>query len=164
MGCQISLRAALLALALGPVAAFAQSVADLGPRDGWAVHPTGHDHATLVTRTRDAVAHHGLAVVTQAGPTAAARARGVTIPGNTVIGAFNNLYAVRMLELSTHAMIEAPVRLYVTGNRDGSATLAYKLPSAVFAPYGDEGGAELAAAAAELDAVFAAIAAEAAGQ
>ncbi len=61
-------------------------------------------------------------------------------------------------------MIEAPIRFYVTENADGTATLSYKTPSAVFAPYIDEGGAELAAIAGELDAIFAAIAKGATGQ
>ena len=67
-----------------------------------------------------------------------------------------------ILATSTAAMIEAPIRFYVTENADGTATLSYKLPSTVFAPYLDEGGADLAALAAELDRHFAAIAAQAA--
>ena len=59
------------------------------------------------------------------------------------------------------AMIEAPVRMYVTSNPDGTATLSYKMPSHVFAPYFEEGGDQLRAIAAELDAIFAAIAARA---
>ena len=42
-------------------------------------------------------------------------------------------------------------------------TLSYKMPSCVFAPYMDEGGAALAALAAELDVLFAALTADAAG-
>ena len=79
-----------------------------------------------------------------------------------MIGVFNNDFAVRVLATSTAAMIEAPIRFYVTENADGTATLSYKLPSTVFAPYLDEGGADLAALAAELDRHFAAIAAQAA--
>jgi hypothetical protein len=55
-------------------------------------------------------------------------------------------------------MIEAPVRFYVTEDADGSATLSWKTPSFVFAPYVAEGGPELQAAASELDAKFDAIA------
>ena len=65
---------------------------------------------------------------------------------------------MKILNLSTAAMIEAPVRFYVTENEDGSATLSYKKPSFVFAPYADEGGAELESLAAELDALFAGVA------
>ncbi len=100
-------------------------------------------------------------VVTQAGPTAAAKKRGITIPGNRIIGIFNNDYAVKTLATSTAAMIEAPIRLYVTENEDGTATLSYKTPTAVFAPYENEAGAALAAIAAELNQLFTKIAADA---
>lgn len=142
------------ALALIANAAYA---ADLTPREGWKVRPTGKTHAELVEATRAAIGESPLAVVTQAGPTGAAASRGIEIPGNLVIGAFNNDFAVKILNLSTAAMIEAPVRLYVTENADGSATLSHKKPSFVFAPYLDEGGEELEALAAELDALFAGI-------
>ena len=148
---------ALLACLLTTPAA-AQDVADLTARPGWAVHATTHDFETLVERTREAIRANGLAVVTQAGPTGAAANRGIEIPGNRVIGAFNNVFAVRILDLSTAAMIEAPVRFYVTENADGTATLSYKEPSEVFAPYAEDGGPDLIAAASELDEIFAAIA------
>lgn len=140
------------------------AVDDMTARENWALHATELDYATLVDRVRAAIKDEGLAVVTRAGPTKAAKARGITIPGNTVIGAFNNEFAVRILSLSTAAMIEAPVRFYVTENADGTATLSYKLPSAVFAPYADEGGSELSQAAAELDTIFEAIATSAASR
>ena len=154
-----ALAAAALALALtGPAAA--QTVADMADRPGWSVMRTGKPHAALVEATKAAVAANGLAVVTEAGPTEAAARRGVTIPGNRVIGAFNNVFAVRLLEQSTAAMIEAPLTLYVTENADGTATLSYRLPSEVLAPYvADAPG--VADIATELDSVFAAIAAAA---
>lgn len=134
---------------------------DIAPRDGWRVEPTGLTHAALLERLLAAVPEEGMGVVTQAGPTEAARARGVEIPENRVVGVFNNVFAVRILGLSTAAMIEAPVRFYVTEDDSGTATLSWKTPSFVFAPYADEGGADLTAAAAELDAKFEAIAARA---
>jgi len=133
------------------------------PREGWAVHDTDHDYQTLLQRTREAVRAAGLYLVTEAGPTGAAANRGIEIPGNRVIGVFRNDYAVRALRASVSAMIEAPVRLYVTENADGSATLSYKTPSHVFAPYMAEGGDALAGVAEDLDAAFEAIAAEATG-
>jgi len=128
--------------------------AEMAPRDGWIVMPSTKGHGDLVAATRKAIKDVGLIVVTQAGPTKAAANRGITIPGNMVIGAYNNDFAVRVLELSTAAMIEAPIRFYVTENADGTATLSYKTPSAVFAPYVDEGGTALARIAAELDDLF----------
>ncbi len=149
-----------LSILLAPALALA---ADLAPREGWRVIRSGLAPAALIERLLAAVPEEGMGIVTQAGPTAAARARGIEIPENRVIGVFNNRYAVRILALSTAAMIEAPIRFYVAENADGTATLAWKTPTFVFAPYMAEGGAELAAAAAELDAVFEAIAARALG-
>jgi uncharacterized protein (DUF302 family) len=126
--------------------------------EGWAVYPTRKPYAELVDATKAAIKENGLIVVTQAGPTKAAAARGISIPGNRVIGAFNNDYAVRVLETSIHAMIEAPIRFYVTENKDGTANLSYKTPSFVFAPYVSEGGQNLMDIAAELDSTFQSIA------
>ncbi|RMA40875.1 DUF302 domain-containing protein [Rhodophyticola porphyridii] len=145
----------LLLLILSTGLAAGQS---LTHREGWVVMETGKPFATLLEDLRTAVADQGFAVVTQAGPTGAARARGIEIPENRVVGVFNNIYAVRILNLSTAAMIEAPIRFYLTEDEDGTATLSYKTPGFVFAPYLDEGGADLAAAATELDAAFEAIA------
>lgn len=75
-----------------------------------------------------------------------------------MIGLFNNALAVQILNIDTHAMIEAPIRVYVTENTDGTATLSYKLPSAIYAPYSNA----LTPIATELDATFADIAAQAA--
>ncbi|MEL7154264.1 MAG: DUF302 domain-containing protein [Pseudomonadota bacterium] len=138
--------------------AYAGSIA---PRDGWAVHDTEQEYKVLIDNVKSAVKANGMFVVTQAGPTGAAKKRGIEIPGNRVIGVYNNKFAVRAIRLSVAAMIEAPIRMYVTEDADGSATLSYKTPSHVFAPYFDEGGAELQALAAELDAIFARIAAQA---
>ncbi|MEP3054517.1 DUF302 domain-containing protein [Ascidiaceihabitans sp.] len=135
--------------------------ADLSVRDGWAVHKTDKPYAQLVKDTRASVKAHGMFVVTQAGPTAAAAKRGITIPGNRVIGVFNNDFAVKVLGTSTAAMIEAPIRLYVTENANKTATLSYKTPTFVFAPYKEDGGAELMTLAEELDSIFAKIAKDA---
>ncbi len=128
------------------------------PLTGWAIYSSGKSYESLVEDTKAAIKENGLIVVTQAGPTKAAASRGITIPGNRVIGAFNNDYAVRVLETSTNAMIEAPIRFYVTEEKDGTATLSYKTPSFVFAPYADKGGEALREIAAELDETFQAVA------
>ncbi|MCA8880196.1 MAG: DUF302 domain-containing protein [Rhodobacteraceae bacterium] len=150
--------APLLALVLAAAPAAAQTIA---PRDGWAIHASQKSYADLVAAVKAAAPTHGLGVVTEAGPTETARSRGIEIPGNRVIGLFNNDYAVRILDLSTAAMIEAPIRVYVTEAADGTATLAYKTPSFVLAPYADEGGPALAAIAVQLDTDFAAVASDA---
>lgn len=135
--------------------------AEVIPRAGWAVIPTPKDHATLLSDLKSAVKAHKMGVVTQAGPTATARKRGIDIPQNRVVGVFNNDFAVKILETSTAAMIEAPIRFYVTENVDGRATLSYKTPSFVFAPYFAEGGPELQGLAQQLDGIFASIAEQA---
>ena len=134
----------------------------VAPREGWAVHDTAHSYSDMIARVKDAAKANKMGVVTEAGPTAVLKSRGVDVPGNRVIGIYHPDFAARVLALSVPAMIEAPIRMYVTEDADGTATLSYKTPSFVFAPYMAEGGAELAAVAKELDARFAAIAAQAA--
>lgn len=137
------------------------ALAEMAPRDGWSVTPTTKTYPALIDAVKAAAKANKLGVVTQAGPTGAAKRRGIEIPGNRVIGLFNNAYAVRILNLSTAAMIEAPIRVYVTENADGTATLSYKMPSEVFAPYMNEAGPDLAKAATELDEIFSRVASEA---
>lgn len=140
------------------LAAAAAPAGGITAQAGWAVHETPKSYAQLVQDVKAAAKAEGMGIVTEAGPTQAAAARGIIIPGNRVIGIFNNDFAVKILALSTAAMIEAPVRMYVIEEAGGSATLSYKLPSHVFAPYAAEGGDELAALAAQLDHRFALIA------
>lgn len=135
--------------------------AELGKREGWVVAESHKPYDTLLQDLLNAVKDEGLIVVTQAGPTKAAAARGITIPGNRVIGVFNNDYALRVLELSTAAMIEAPIRFYVTEVESDHTHLAYKRPSHVFSSYLDEGGSQLLRISVELDRRFAKIAEQA---
>ena len=118
--------------------------AEIAPRDGWVVIDTAMPFDGLVEAVKASVAAHEMNVVTEAGPTAAAAKLGVTLPGNRVIGVFHARFAIRILPLSTAAMIEAPIRFYVTEETDGTATLSWKEPSFVLAPYTPEGGADLA--------------------
>ena len=113
----------------------------------------------VVTRVERAVEAHSLVHIATASASRAAAGRGVKIPGNAVVLAFNNLYAVRLLAASVPAGIEAPMRFYVTEDADGATAITYERPSAVLAPYGGRG---LGALGRELDAVFAAIAEDAA--
>lgn len=75
-----------------------------------------------------------------------------------VIGVYHPRFAVRMLKASVPAGIEAPIRFYITENADKTATLTYRTPSSLFAPYGS---ADLDTMARELDGIFAAIAKDA---
>ena len=102
-----------------------------------------------------------MGLVAQASASRGAASRGVKIPGNAVLEVFRNDYAVRMLEASVPAGIEAPLRIYVIENTDKTATMIYRRPSAVFAPYGSD---KLDAMARELDPIFEKIVRDAAGQ
>jgi uncharacterized protein (DUF302 family) len=119
---------------------------------------TPHSFATLTQRLEKSVEANGMGLVAQASASRGAASRGVSIPGNAVLMVFRNDYAVRMLAASVPAGIEAPLRFYVTENADGTATLTYRSPSAVFAAYGSPA---LDAMAKELDPVFAKIASDA---
>jgi uncharacterized protein (DUF302 family) len=146
--------AALLAWSLISLPAHAQM------SDGTVSVATRHSFDTLFERVEQAVSKNGLGVVAMASASRGAATRGVKIPGNAVIMVFRNDYAVRMLAASVPAGIEAPLRIYLTENRDGSATLAYRKASAVFAPYRN---AEIDRLARELDELLAKIAKDAAG-
>ena len=131
---------------------------------GWEVMKTGHGYGDLVARLDEAVKANKMGLVTRASATVGAKkVLDKTIPGNMVVGVYHPRYAVPMLEASVPAGIEAPIRFYITENQDRSATLSYKTPSAVFAPY-LPGNDKLKALADELDALFAKIAAEAVAQ
>lgn len=114
----------------------------------------------LRDRLEAAVVANGMFVVTRASASRGAAGRGIAIPGNLVIGVYRNDYAVRMLKASVPAGIEAPLRFYVTENSDGTASLTWREPSAVFAPYGN---ADLDRMAAELDAIWQKIVTQATG-
>ena len=66
-----------------------------------------------------------------------------------------------MLAASVPAGIEAPIRFYLTENADGTATLSYRRPGVVFAPYFEGATADLKVVATELDTIFGQIAATA---
>ncbi len=148
-------------LALAPLGAAADSIVET--REGWRVVATDKPYETLLVDLRAAVQDNKMGLVTEAGPTEVAASRGETIPGNRVVGIFRNDFAVTIIRAAPSAMIEAPVRIMVMEEPDGTASLSYKLPSAVFAPYAEEGGEAVTDAAAELDAIFAKIADDAGG-
>jgi len=128
--------------------------------EGWAITDTPHDWQTLLDRVGEAIAASLLNELNRASATMGARSLGETIPGNAVVDAFAPQFAIRMLDASIAAGIEAPLRFYITENEDGTATLSYKTASFVFAPY-DDGGEALDELAAELEAIQAEIAADA---
>ena len=132
--------------------------ADEYPYEGVVQIDTQYDFDTLWQRLEGAIEANEMLLVTRASASRGAAGRGIEIPGNGVFGVYRNDFAVRMLDASVPAGIEAPLRIYLTEQPDGTARLTYREPSAVFAPYGS---ADLDAMAAELDAIFADIATDA---
>jgi len=145
---------AVLALVLCIAATIKAESSDISDRQGWMVTETDHSFADLNARLDKAIADAKMGLVTQASASRGAESRGVTIPGNRVVGVYRNDFAVRMLEASVAAGIEAPIRFYVTEDGDGGSTLSYKTPTFVFSPYFEEGGADLQKLATELDRIF----------
>ena len=127
-------------------------------RPGWVVYQTKHSFKKMVGKLRGAIKSAKMLTVTRASASAGARGRKITLPGNMIVGVYRNDYAIRMLEASIDAGIEAPIRFYLSENADNTTRLAYRTPSSVFAPYMDEGGDKLKELADELDVVFAQIA------
>jgi uncharacterized protein (DUF302 family) len=113
----------------------------------------------MVKSLTAAIKANKMGLVAKASATVGAKRIGKTIPGNMVIMVYRPDFAVRMLEASVPAGIEAPIRFYITEDpASGTATLTYRTPSSVFNPYKN---AALDKMAAELDAIFAKIAADA---
>ncbi len=142
---------------------FSASAETVEPREGWSVVDTPYAFTELAERLEAAVKAAEMGIVTSASASEGAKAAGISIPGNRIVGVFRNDFARRMLEASVAAGIEAPIRFYVTENPDSTATLSYRAPSFVFAPYFVEGGDALRALASELDGIFAVIAEDATG-
>lgn len=143
---RISPVAALLALFLAaPMSANAD---DPTPSSGMQSVDTGVPFLEYQESLLSAVTANDMGVVAQACADCGAKsALGRDIPGNRVIMIFHPRFAVRMLETSVAAGIEAPLRLYLTEQEDGTARLTYRLPSHVFGAYEvealDEMGREL---------------------
>ncbi len=151
----------ILALALCAPAAGAARGENPTPYPGTRVIKTTLAYADLIKRLDGAVKKNKMGLVTRASATFGARSLGITIPGNMVVGVYAPSFAVRMLKASVAAGIEAPLRFYITENADKTATLTYRKPSSVFAPYES---ADLDKMAGELDVIFATIAKDATGR
>ncbi len=113
-----------------------------------------HDFATTLKRLEAAVKQNKLAVVNRANAQAGAKSQGVKVPGNQVWGVYGPKFAVRMLNANVDAGFEAPIRLYIVENPNGTVDVSYIKPSVVFQPYGN---ADLDTMAQELDGLFAKI-------
>lgn len=128
----------------------------------WLTSPAwGQDRRiTAVSRTpfskvaaalEEAIAEARMALVCHANAQRGAAARGVQMRGNQVLMVFRNDFALRLIAADPAAGFEAPIRIYIYENPDGTATVSYAPPSAVFAPYRHP---EVQAVAAELEPIF----------
>ncbi len=150
-----------MALVLG-VSSMGLALAETFQREGWVSMETKHAFADLNKKLTAAIKANKMGRVNTASASGGAKKRGVTIPGNRVVGVYNNVFAVRMLESNKAAGMEAPIIFYLTENVDGTTALSYKKPSFVFAPYYADSTPDLEVMAEELDVIFAKIAADAA--
>ena len=105
------------------------------PYSGTVSVATGKPFLAYVDALEAAVRANGFNMVGLACATCAAKSQGVSIPGNRVFLFFRPDLAVRMLDASWAAGIEAPIRLYVTEAGDGTAQVTYRKPSHVFGAY-----------------------------
>ena len=81
---------------------------------------TSHPYGAFVKRLIQSVTEEpDLNVVSRASATMGAKSLGLTIPGNAVVMVYGPRFAVRMLEASVPAGIEAPLVFYVTEDAAG---------------------------------------------
>ncbi len=152
------LRLAALAFLLAAPPALAGPLPDA--IEGWKIEGTDAGWQDLAAGLDAAIESSPLNKVTEASATVGAEQIGEEIAGNKVVGVFAAPYAVRMLDASVAAGIEAPLRFYVVEREGGGSALAWKTAGFAFAPY-DDGGEKLDALADELDGIMADIAADA---
>lgn len=146
----------LLISGTAPIEARAESPT---PYSGTQSFDTGVVFKPFVGAMPNAIKGNGFAIIGIACANCAIKSKfKEIIPGNRVFLFFRPDYARRMLQASTAAGIEAPIRLYVTETPAGTAQVTYRLPSHVFGAYEV---AELTAMGKELDTRVAAIIADA---
>lgn len=121
------------------------------PSQGTRTVTSGYGFDELASRLEKAIEANNMGLVAQASASRGAAARGVKIRGDPVLMVFRNDYAVKMLAASIPAGIEAPLRVYLAEDADGTTSVTWRYPSAVCARYCS---AELSAMAKELDPVL----------
>ncbi|PTM43508.1 uncharacterized protein (DUF302 family) [Bosea sp. 124] len=159
----MTIRAISLALGIACCTVGLPSVSEVRAQavDGYRVVRTHHSFDRLQDRIAAAIQGNGMNAVTRASASDGAKARGLIIRGDAVIGVFRNDFAIRMLAADIDAGIEAPIRLHLVEEADGGSSIRYQLPSTVFGRYP---GDAIKALGAELDPIFERIVSEAAAQ
>ena len=146
----VSLVLAAAALVIPPAPGIAQ--------DGRITLTSKATFAKVANALEKAIADQNMGLVCHANAQRGAAARGVKLSGNQVFMVFRNDFAVRIISAAREAGFEAPIRIYLYENPDGTATLTYIKPSAIFRPYAQP---EVGKVAAELDPIFEKIVAQA---
>ncbi len=127
-------------------------------QDGRITFTSKASFAKVVEALEKAIADQNMGLVCHANAQRGATARGVKLAGNQVFMVFRNDFAVRLINAAREAGFEAPIRMYLYENSDGTATLTYIKPSAIFRSYAQP---EVRKVAAELDTIFEKIVAQA---
>jgi uncharacterized protein (DUF302 family) len=118
----------LLALISAPLGAYET-------REGRVQFTTHAPFAAFAEALKQAIAEQKMGLVCHANAQAGAASVGQKIPGNQVLMVYRPDFAIRTLAADVEAGFEAPIRLYIYENPDGTATLSYVKPSLVFKPY-----------------------------
>jgi uncharacterized protein (DUF302 family) len=127
-------------------------------QDGRITFTSKAPFAKVAEALEKAIADQNMGLVCHANAQKGAAARGVNLAGNQVFMVFRNDFAVRIINAAPEAGFEAPIRIYLYENSDGTATLTYIKPSAILRPYTQP---EVGKVAAELDPIFEKIVAQA---
>ena len=139
----LMISAVLLAAFVMPVGAETAS--------GYRIVALKQPFAGLEEKLKAAVLKNGMNAVNRASASDGAKSRGIAIRGDAVIGIFRNDFAVRMLEANVDAGIEAPLRVHLVEEADGTSSIRYYRPSFVFGHYDGE---KIRAMGLELDAII----------
>lgn len=118
---RVAAMVAVLALIIGPAPAWGD--------DGRVSTVSAAPFAQVAQALEQAIGEAGMALVYHADAQRGAAARGVRIRGNQVLMVFRNDFAVRLLAADPAAGFEAPLRIYLYENADGTATVSYVPPT-----------------------------------
>jgi uncharacterized protein (DUF302 family) len=145
------MRAAMMALVIVVLVTSAVAAAE---ESGRVTLTTPAPFARAAAALEQAISNNKMALVCHANAQQGAAGRGVAMKGNQVLMVFRNDFAVRLVAADPATGFEAPIRIYIYENGDGTATISYVPPSRLFARYNHP---EVNKVAAELDAIFGAI-------
>jgi uncharacterized protein (DUF302 family) len=106
-----------------------------------------------IERLQAAVAGVPMGLVAHINGQANCAKKGIEVPPDQILEIFRPDFAVKVWAADRRAGLDIPIRIHVCA-QDGKTRVACRMPSAVFAPYGNE---TLAAIGRELDGIFARI-------